>query len=192
METKNVIGIYSVDGRLRGAAHEDEVHKNSRPHMSVRVWLVHGDAIWFQRRPDGVTAAPGKLAPCACGHVAAGEEPVAAAVRCYVDQTGSAIGPEDLVLAGVVPMPTDLPGGALDDEFAWIYVHNPDMLPKAQSEPSGGRFVPVPLENYRRVAGMPDRPDDRTGFRSAFRNADPLEFGLVYRALERGWAGWTG
>lgn len=190
---KNTIGlvdVYGYDGRRTGTASLERVaHADGFPHRTVRVWLVHGDAAWFRRAPADASPDGSKLEPCAAGHVMAGEDPVSAALRIFTDTAGIAVGPEDLVLAGLLPMPSRTPDGTLDDESAWIYVYNPEALPAGQAADGRDGFVPVSLGAYGRMLEKKetDAPDA-----SAFACPDPLEFGMVRRALERIWAGWRG
>lgn len=186
-EKNEIVDIYHPNGSHRGTAPRYDAHRHALIHRTVRVWLVHHTTAWFQRRSDSKTLFPGRLDPCATGHIDNGEDPLDAAIREFREETGAVIGPGDLVLAGLAPMPFRRPDGSLDDELAWIYVCSPKDMPVLRPTEETSGYAPVDLDEYRAML------DGNGGCHDAmdFCNPDPIEFSLVYRALERIWAGWT-
>ena len=180
-EKREIVDIYSANGQRRGTADRSTVHKNAMIHRTVRVWLVHGSAAYFQRRSKSKPLVPGRLDPCATGHAGAGEDPLDAALREFHEETGTEIRPDDLVLAGLLPMPFRRPEGTIDDELAWIYVYSPDAMPELRATDETDGFEAVPLEEYRAMLdgkGCTHKAAD-------FCSPDPVEFGMVIRAIGR-------
>ncbi len=180
IETKEMIDIYKKNGERDGRMPRSRAHAGGLIHHTVRVWAVEDGMAWFQRRSDDKLLFPGKLDPCATGHVGAGESPIGAAVRELWEETRIAAGLDSLVFAGAVPLPITRPDGCVDDETAWVYLYRirNGEQPRASDEASG--FVRISLEDYGAML-------DGTGGileKSEFCVPDGLEFGLVRRAMD--------
>lgn len=131
-EKSEMLTIYDENMNPIGERTRKEVHENELRHQTVRLWEIAGGQIWFQQRAQNKVLFPGRFDLAATGHIDPGESPMNAALRETSEEIGLNLTSDDLHSIGLMPFGFDRPDGKLDNEFANIYLHMPDKVPKLQ------------------------------------------------------------
>lgn len=112
----------------------EEAHRDGIRHRTAHVWIVRqaGDRYQalLQRRSMNKDSFPGQLDTSSAGHIPAGEEPAASAVRELKEELGLSVSPESLVFAGQfeVRYEKEFHGKMFrDNEVANVYVYRKDV-----------------------------------------------------------------
>lgn len=109
----------------RKAAHRDGIR-----HRTAHVWVVRTEngrvQVLLQKRSLEKDSFPGRLDTSSAGHIQAGDEPLASAIRELGEELGIAAAPEDLEPAGYFDIRYEKEfHGALfkDNEYSHVYVY---------------------------------------------------------------------
>ncbi|HEY6736512.1 MAG TPA: NUDIX domain-containing protein [Candidatus Saccharimonadia bacterium] len=98
MADTDLVDILDETGAVTSQAPRDAAHRDGLLHASVHVWFVTPDRqIIFQRRANDKDTYPGMLDATVGGHVDAGDEMLATALREVHEETGLTLQPSDLV-----------------------------------------------------------------------------------------------
>ena len=110
---------------LRTVAHRDGI-----PHRTAHVWVVRetddGTEILLQKRSKEKDSFPGLYDTSSAGHIPAGTEPLASALRELNEELGIRVRPEELCFAGLFRIRYEkVFHEALfrDNEITWVYVY---------------------------------------------------------------------
>lgn len=117
-----LIEILDDAGRPTGVTKlKSEAHRDGSWHRAAHVWLYnsHGE-ILLQLRAKGKQLYPGTWDLSAAGHVAVGEEPVAAAARELEEELGLRVAPSELKFFKMVKNSPPYPGFS-NNEFYFVY-----------------------------------------------------------------------
>lgn len=191
-EELEIVDVYDECMNKTGKATRAEAHEKSLLHMSVRVWLVQGGKLVFQRRSFGKKLFPGRLDPAVTGHVLSGETPQGSAVLEILEETGVRADVSDLYCAGAMPFRFLRPDGKTDNEFAVLFVWKPGPVDLKITPEAAGWIAMEPWE-YARVLGGCGRaeceswPDGAKGLasRAMFCCPDEKEWAQVRAVLNR-------
>ena len=112
----------------------EEAHAKGIRHRTAHVWIVRKAQgkyqVLLQRRSMNKDSFPGQLDTSSAGHIPAGEEPAASAVRAMEEELGLSVPPEELVYAGQfkVRYEMEFHGKPFsDNEVANVYVYMRDV-----------------------------------------------------------------
>ncbi|HJQ36529.1 MAG TPA: NUDIX domain-containing protein [Thermoanaerobaculia bacterium] len=125
-----LIDVLTPDGARTGTRKpKAEVHRDGDWHRAAHLWIVQRDGrLLLQRRSSLKENWPGLWDISVAGHVSAGEEPEAAAVREAGEELGLAVNRDDFLHIGTTREQYVLNGGAyLDNEFQEIFVLTRDV-----------------------------------------------------------------
>ena len=97
------------------------VHRDGDWHKAVSIWIIRNGEILLQRRAPQKDSYPNMLDASCAGHLDAGEEATACAVRELKEELGLDIDPSDLVLIGQTSTSTRPRPGFINNEFKDIF-----------------------------------------------------------------------
>lgn len=84
-----IFDVCDADDRVIGQARRADVHANNQLHRAVHVWVIRSDGrLVAQRRSASKDQYPNALTSSASGHLDAGEDYLAAAVRELGEELG--------------------------------------------------------------------------------------------------------
>ncbi len=117
-----LVDIFDGDGKPTGVTKlKSEAHRDGLWHRAVHVWLYNSRGeILLQLRAKGKQLYPGVWDLSAAGHVAAGEDPVAAAARELEEELGLRVAQADLEFFKSVKNSPPYPGFS-NNEFYFVY-----------------------------------------------------------------------
>ena len=117
------IDIWDADGKPTGqTALKSEAHRQGWWHPTVHIWFYTGTAqVLLQRRAAVKETFPGLWDVSVAGHIGAGEDSVAAALREIREEIGLDVSASELEAAGLYPEARDHPGGIRDREYHHLY-----------------------------------------------------------------------
>lgn len=109
----------------------DVAHREGIRHRTAHVWVVRRQAgrwqVLLQKRAAHKDSFPGKYDTSSAGHVQAGDEPLASALRELGEELGIHAAPEDLACAGSfdIRYEKEFHGKPFrDNELAHVYVYD--------------------------------------------------------------------
>lgn len=106
--------------------HKREIFAQGLLHASAHIWIwrrAHdGIKILLQKRAANKRTWPGRYDISAAGHVDAGEEPLAAALREIREEIGLSITSTQLQLFGVHRAQLTTDDDVVENEFQWLYL----------------------------------------------------------------------
>lgn len=149
------LDICDEEGRPTGAVVEREAaHREGVLHRTVLVWVVRKCGgqlqVLLQKRSREKESFPGMFDVSSAGHVPAGDEPLAAALRELREELGIEAKPEELVRAGVIRCRYEksFRGKPFrDNMFRYAYVYrepvDADALTLQKSEVEEVRWFPL-------------------------------------------------
>lgn len=164
-----MLDIVDADNQVVGIAPRREVHRLGLRHRAVHMLVLDGgDRIYLQRRSPLKDVDPGLWDTSAAGHVDAGEDYLAAALRELYEELGLA----DVELATLCDLPARVETG---HEFVRVFIGRTEQEPRPDPREisEGGWWPEAELETW-----MTRSPADFTA-----------TFHLLYaqyRARERG------
>jgi len=104
-----VFDVVDAADRVIGQASREEVHQRGLYHRAVHIfWLRPDGQLGLQRRSFAKDSCPGQLSSACAGHVDAGEDYRAAAVRELGEELGIRVEPAELREIDYVPAHGDL------------------------------------------------------------------------------------
>lgn len=118
-----LLTVYDESLQPMGDYTREEVHANELLHQTVRLWVVQGDCIWFQRRSKRVKLFTGRLDVTVTGHIHAGESPREAVLRETLEEIGLFIDLDSLEKIGEVSLKFLRPDGKIDNEHANVFIY---------------------------------------------------------------------
>ena len=143
-----LIDIYNENNEPTGLQEmKDKVHKEGLWHRGAHVWICNSKGeILLQLRTKNKKLFPNKWDVSVGGHVAAGEDPLATAVRETEEELGLEIGSEDLEFISTYKK--EMIDGEIDNkEFYYAYFFKYDgpvgSLILQADEVSEVKFVPA-------------------------------------------------
>lgn len=151
MEKTELLTVYDENLNPVGTKTRAEVHANELLHMTIRLWTIVDDKIWFQRRALDKALFPGRYDLSATGHIDPGEAPENAVRREMLEETGIDLSKSYIKFAGAIPFGFYRPDGKLDNEFANIYVFTPKEIPDFQTSDEVMGLAAVTLQDYDRL-----------------------------------------
>ncbi len=146
------LDVVTEDGRPTGeVVSRDEAHKNGILHRTAHVWVIRpkdgGCDILLQKRSEEKESFPGMFDTSSAGHIPAGDEPKASAIRELAEELGIFAAPEELRYAGTfrIRYEKEFHGRMFqDNEVTWVYVYDAPVeignLTLQQSEVSEVRW----------------------------------------------------
>ena len=129
-----LIDVLLPDGTPAGIRKtKDEIHRDGDWHRSVHVWITTpGGLLLLQRRSLEKENHPGLWDISAAGHLSAGEDSIAAAVREVEEEIGLRIAPRELRFLATLRESFVLNEGAyLDNEIHDVFVVTREVDPEA-------------------------------------------------------------
>ena len=141
------LDICDSDGNLTGEKKtKKEAHKKGLWHRSIHVWIINSkDEVLLQKRSPFVNSHPNKWDISAAGHVSAGEDYIASALRETEEEIGLKIRPEELIQIGELKQMSKREG-YINNEINPIYVVKRDLeiknIKKQYEEVSDVKFMP--------------------------------------------------
>ena len=106
------------------------VHRDGDWHKSVHVWIVRNGEVLLQRRAPEKDSYPNMFDASCAGHLDAGEEATACAVRELKEELGLDVDPSDLELIGQISTSTRPHPGFINNEFKDIFALHTDKGPE--------------------------------------------------------------
>lgn len=124
-----LVDIRDERGRLTGETMARiQAHRSEALHGVALVWVYNSAGqILLQRRAAHLNAFPEKLDVTVSGHLTAGDDPLAAAVRETREELGLVVDPSDLVLAEELIDVFPLAYGKQHHEYDYIFVLKKDV-----------------------------------------------------------------
>jgi isopentenyldiphosphate isomerase len=119
-----LIDIWDAAGQPTGrTALKSEAHRMGWFHPTVHIWFYTGSGrVLLQRRAADKETFPGLWDVSVAGHIGAGENPRAGAVREIQEEIGLGVSPSELEPIGTFKAVHEHPGGILDCEFHHIFL----------------------------------------------------------------------
>jgi isopentenyldiphosphate isomerase len=104
-----VFDVVDDQDNVIGTAFRRDIHRRKLRHRAVHIfWLRPDGALSLQRRSYAKDNCPGQLSSSCAGHVDAGEDYHAAAVRELQEELGIAVGPAELTEIDYAPCHAEL------------------------------------------------------------------------------------
>ena len=124
-----IFDIVDEQGRPTGGQVErGEAHREGILHRTAHVWIVRGcggaTQVLLQKRSACKDSFPGEYDTSSAGHIPAGDEPVASALRELGEELGIAARPEELIPVGTFRIRYEkvFHGRVFrDNEFTFVY-----------------------------------------------------------------------
>lgn len=137
---------------IEGAgATKDEVFQKGLLHGAAHVWIWRAGQknpeVLLQKRAADKRTWPSLYDISAAGHIDLGESPLTAALRETQEEIGLSIDETDLLFFSVQRMQIKTNGGAIENEFQWLYLYElktDDNLALEQAEVSSVLWMPLP------------------------------------------------
>lgn len=161
---EEMFDILDKNGNVTGeTAPRSYVHSHGLYHRTVHIWIIREGKLLLQRRSHNKDSFPDRLDISSAGHIDAGEEPLAGAVRELYEELGIRADSSELVLAGRMNRHyvKHFRGEIFDDnELAYVYIYSGDAdisrIKVQESEISGVGLYPY--EECLRLAADDDEP----------------------------------
>ncbi len=106
------------------------VHRDGDWHKAVHIWIIRDGEILLQRRAPQKDSYPNMLDVSCAGHLDAGEEATACAVRELKEELGLDANPSDFELIAQISTSTRPRPGFINNEFKDIFVLRTDKGPE--------------------------------------------------------------
>ena len=118
------IDILTPEGKPTGkTALKSEAHKNGWFHATVHIWLFTADEkILLQKRAMTKKVFPGLWDISVAGHIAAGEDIIAAAKREVFEEIGLQLQEKDFIKIGTRIHQVSHPNGIQDNEHHHVFI----------------------------------------------------------------------
>jgi isopentenyl-diphosphate Delta-isomerase len=131
-----IFDVYTEEGLLAGTARRADVHAQGLWHRSAQIWIARPDrSLLLQKRSSFKDVFPNCWDVSCAGHINAGEEPLAAAVRELQEELGLNIAPERL--APLFTLRKSFTFGSLqDNEINHVFMLQLDDAEVPVPEPS--------------------------------------------------------
>lgn len=137
-----------------GSTSRDEAHSRGIRHRTAHVWVARGQAagweVLLQKRSMEKESFPGLYDTSSAGHIPAGDEPLASALRELQEELGIEARPEQLAFAGKfhIRYEETFHGKPFrDSEVTWVYVYrgpvDVNALTLQASEVDEARWFPL-------------------------------------------------
>lgn len=158
-----MLEVVDEKGNVTGRETREHIHREGLLHREVHVWLYTPDGrVVLQRRAIGKDLYPGLLDSSVGGHVEAGSDYLATAVREMREETGIEVDPSLLEFVTMYrgEFPDELTGHTnnfLRAEYMYQYDGRMDDLRVEEGEGAGfeawsvGRFLPLSEDDRRRI-----------------------------------------
>ena len=146
------LDVYDESWHYIGTAPRSEVHTKGLLHQVVHCWIMAQTepVLYFQQRAYTKQDFPGYYDLACGGHMDAGEQPEAAAIRELREETGLQIEPEKLIALGKYRAPDFKIDGYYDRAISNVFVlrcNHPIFQPGAEVE----RMICVSAEDFYRM-----------------------------------------
>jgi isopentenyldiphosphate isomerase len=154
-----LLDVVNEDGQVIHQATREECHKKGLRHLSVFIIILNSEnKIYLQQRAQSKKIRPGKLTASACGHVHAGEDVKAAAMRELQEELGIAVSLKEI---GQIQGPYDY-----DREIVTIYIGRYE----GQITPNNTEIEKMVLLSVDQIGANLDDPELNFGetFKKAF------------------------
>lgn len=151
MSNTELLTIYDVNLNAIGERTRAEVHANELLHQTIRLWIIQGNTIWFQRRSMDKTLFPGRLDLSVTGHIDSGESSEAAVLRETAEEIGLSLSLDDITKLKGIPFPFMRPDGKLDNEFANIFLYKPEDTPHFHVGTEVAGLVAISVQDYDKL-----------------------------------------
>ena len=147
-----ILDIVDETGKPTGrTVSREEAHRDGILHRTAHVWIVRqtgaGFDVLLQKRSEEKESFPGMFDTSSAGHIPAGEEPLASALRELSEELGVEAAPEDLKSAGFFRVRYEMVFHGRpfrDNEYTSVYVYDrpvdADALMLQESEVSEVRW----------------------------------------------------
>lgn len=143
-----ILDVVNDRDEVIGQAERDEVHRIGLVcRLAYVCFYTANREIILQKRSDTKKNDPGKLTTTVSGHVAAGQNYLAAAVRETIEEAGVEVQPSDLVSMGVVRADY-IQGSYLSNAMRGLFAYkfDGDVADLKVEEEDGAGFVSLPIE----------------------------------------------
>ncbi len=149
---EEVLDIYDENWNHIGTAPRSEVHDKGLFHQVVHCWVIAQSepVIYFQQRAHTKKDFPDCYDLSCGGHIDAGEQPDAAALREIREETGLELAADQLVHLGTYRAPDFRIPGYYDRETSHVYVYRQDH-PDFAPGPEVGRMVCIHAADFYRM-----------------------------------------
>ncbi|WP_299667664.1 NUDIX domain-containing protein [uncultured Polaribacter sp.] len=119
-----LIDILTPEGKPTGkTAFKSEAHQNGWFHATVHIWLFTSDEkILLQKRALSKKVFPGLWDISVAGHIGAGEETLASAIREVSEEIGLNLKEKDLIKIGTRTHQVSHANGIQDNEFHHVFI----------------------------------------------------------------------
>ena len=171
------IDIYNSDGKPLGIKKSrEEAHNKGLWHKGVHIWIINSKGeILIQKRSPNVANHPNKWDISAAGHISAGEDDIAAAIKETKEEIGLSLSSEDFKHIGTVRKMSSREG-YVNNEINPVYIVRMDLDPskikKQKEEVSEVKFV-----SHKELQGL-------IGINDQSFVPHPEEYNLLFRFLE--------
>ncbi|MFH0740167.1 MAG: NUDIX domain-containing protein [bacterium] len=145
---EELIDIYNQDNELVGLLElKSKAHEKGLWHRASHIWIYNSKGeILLQLRAKTKKLFPNKWDVSAAGHIAAGEDPLATAIRETKEELGLEVCNKDLEFITIYQKEITL-GGISNKEFYYVYLYKYDGSPSSlvlqTDEVSEIKFVPI-------------------------------------------------
>lgn len=148
-----MLDYYDENLNLTGTAERERVHREGLLHRVVHCWIIskNEDKTWiyFQQRSFNKKDFPGLYDFAVTGHIGAGEESIAAALREMREEIGIAAEPGQLIYLGQMREEDVILNGFIDREVSQIYLYS-DFAPEFKTGEEVERMVKISAVEFRK------------------------------------------